>query len=53
MSKENAKLKKWMKITPFFENYMKKKQKKIEIKNKERNSRFIERRNMDENKWSR
>ena len=32
MSKENAKLKKWMKITPFFENYMKKNRKKLKSK---------------------
>ena len=32
MQKENAKLKEWLKITPYFENYMKKNKKKLKLK---------------------
>lgn len=32
MSKENAKLKEWLEITPFFENYMQKNKKKLKMK---------------------
>ena len=41
MSKENIKLKEWLEITPYFENYMKKNKKKL--KKKIRKGKIIQR----------